>query len=207
MDYFYKSQFGQDKHVIENIYKNKKNGYFVEIGAYDGLEMSNTFLLEKLYNWKGICVECNPIYFSKLVQNRPDCYNCEYGVFNNDDKILSFINDDTGGCSGFVETNSHTHILNKNIIEVKTKKLTTILEMYNAPNFIDFLSLDTEGSEFDILNAHDFEKYLFGYICVEHNFIEKNRTRIRELLERKGYIFYRENNVDDDYIHSSIYNL
>ena len=79
--------------------------------------------------------------------------------------------------------------------------------MYNAPSFIEFLSLDTEGSEFDLLNAHDFEKYLFGYICVEHNFIENNRKKIRDLLESKGYIYYRENNVDDDYIHKSIYNL
>lgn len=204
---FYKSQFGQDRHVIEKIYKNKKNGYFVEIGAYDGINMSNTLLLEKKYNWKGICIECNPLYFKQLINNRPNCNNCEYAVFSEDDKIMPFINDDTGGCSGFVDTNSHTHILNKSIIDVKTKKLTTILTNFNAPNFIEFLSIDTEGSEFDILNAHDFDKYIFGYICVEHNFIEKNRKKIRELLENKGYIFYRENNVDDDYIHSSIYNL
>jgi hypothetical protein len=120
---------------------------------------------------------------------------------------MKFIDDNTGGCSGFVDTNTHTHILNKQIIDVQTKKLTTILDMANAPNFIDFLSLDTEGSEYDILNAHDFDKYLFGYICVEHNFINANRIKIRNLLESKGYVFYRNNNVDDDYIHSSIYNI
>ena len=76
--------------------------------------------------------------------------------------------------------------------------------MANAPKFIEFLSLDTEGSEYDILQAHDFDQYLFGYICIEHNFIEVNRQKIRKLLESKGYIFVRENHVDDDYIHSSI---
>ena len=200
----YKSQFGQDVHVITNIYNNKQNGYFIEIGAYDGNNMSNTYLLEKQYNWKGICVECNPLHFSKLIINRPNCNNCGYACFNEDDKFMDFINDDTGGCSGFVVTNTHTHILNKGIIKVKTKTLSTILEYYNAPNFVEFLSLDTEGSEYDILKSHDFSKYLFGYICVEHNFIEINRRKIRELLEEKGYIFYRENNVDDDYIHNSI---
>ena len=199
-----KSQFGQDTHVIERIYDKKKEGYFVEIGAYDGVSMSNTYLLEHEYDWKGICVECNPLHFSNLLKNRPNCINYNWAVFNEDDKIMKFIDDDTGGCSGFVETNSHRHILHKNIIEVTTRKLTTILEMANAPKFIEFLSLDTEGSEYDILQAHDFDQYLFGYICIEHNFIEVNRQKIRKLLESKGYIFVRENHVDDDYIHSSI---
>jgi FkbM family methyltransferase len=199
-----KSQFGQDVHVIQNIYKGKQNGFFVEIGAYDGISMSNTQMLEQHYNWKGVCVECNPFWFSKLIANRPTCINMDVAVYNVDDKILEFINDDTGGCSGFVETNSHSHILHKNIIHVKTKTLTTILDSVNAPNFIEFLSLDTEGSEYEILASHDFNKYVFGYICVEHNFIETNRIKIKNLLENKGYIFVRENNVDDDYIHFSL---
>lgn len=207
MEDYFKSQFGQDRHVIENIYKQKENGYFVEIGAYDGMSMSNTYLLEYKYKWKGICVECNPFHFEKLIKNRPNCINSCHAVFNEDNKTMQFINDDDGGCSGFVETNTHSHILHKNIIDVKTKKLTSILEDSNAPSFIDFLSIDTEGSEFLILNSHDFDKYLFGYICVEHNFIETNRVKIRCLLESKGYIFFRENNVDDDYIHNTILNL
>ena len=58
-----------------------------------------------------------------------------------------------------------------------TKKLNTILDTNNAPKFIDFLSIDTEGSEYDILSAFDFSKYTFGYICVEHNHIENNRNK------------------------------
>lgn len=200
-----KSQFGQDLHVIQNIYPNKTGGYFVEVGAYDGLSMSNTHMLENKFNWHGVCIECNPLWFSKLKTNRPNCINLDYAVYNADDKILDFIHDDEGGCSGFVETNSHDHILKKDIINVTTQKLTTILDLVDAPNFIEFLSLDTEGSEYEILNSHDFDKYVFGYICVEHNNIEINRQKIRLLLESKGYIFYRQNNVDDDYIHHSIY--
>lgn len=199
------SQFGQDIHVIEKIYNNKKNGFFIEIGAYDGIQMSNTFLLEKEYNWKGICVECNPFWFEKLLLNRPNTIKYDFAIYNSDNEIIEFINDDTGGCSGFVKHNSHEHIKNKNIINVTTRKLTTILENSNAPNFIEFLSLDTEGSEYEILKSHDFEKYIFGYICVEHNFIEENRMNIRNLLLSKGYVFYRENNVDDDYIHKSVF--
>ena len=195
-----KSQFGQDKHVI-NIFNNKQNGFFVEVGAYDGVSMSNTYLLEHQYGWKGICIEPNPTYFSQLVTNRPNCINLSCAVFNENDKQMKFIDDKSGGCSGFVETNTHTHILHNLVITVTTKKLTTILEEANAPRFIEFLSLETEGSEYEILNSHDFDKYTFGYICVEHNFIDSNRKKIRNLLESKGYMFYRQNHVDDDYIY------
>ena len=70
--------------------------------------------------------------------------------------------------------------------------------------FIEYLSLDTEGSEYEILKGFDFSKYTFGYIDVEHNFEEPTRTHIRNLLEENGYIYICENNWDDCYKHSSV---
>jgi FkbM family methyltransferase len=209
------SQFCQDLHIINNIFDKKENGYFVDIGAYDGINMSNTYLLEKNYGWKGICIEANPRYFNKLLETRKSI-NINKAIYKNDYEELDFIDDINGGCSGLEITNSHGFATpGKNwhkifdrhgflndcpIIKVKTKNLTTLLEEHNAPNFIEYLSIDTEGSEFDILNCHNFEKYKFGYITVEHNFIHVNRMKIRNLLYNKGYIHYRENGVDDDYI-------
>jgi FkbM family methyltransferase len=199
--YFNKSQFEQDKHVIE-FYNKKENGFFVEVGAFDGIESSNSYILEKAYNWKGLCIECNPIYYNKLSKNRK-CIINNNAIYNEDNRIMEFYS--SGGYAGLVETNQHQHILSDPIIKVKTKKLTTILDEINAPSFIEYLSLDTEGSEYEILKAHDFNKYTFGYICVEHNHIEKNRKLIRKLLENKGYVFVRENGniqwgvVDDEY--------
>lgn len=193
------SQFGQDIHIINNIYNKKKNGYFVDIGAYDGVNMSNTYLLEKNYEWKGICVEGNPRYFKKLESIRKSI-NVSCAIYINDNEELDFIDDINGGCSGFQKTNSHNFLNDCPIIKVKTKNLTKLLEENNAPNFIDYLSIDTEGSEYDILNSHNFDKYKFGYITVEHNHINTNRLKIRNLLTSKGYKFYRENGVDDDYI-------
>jgi len=200
-----KSQFGQDLHVLNVIYKNKKNGYFIEIGGLDGITDSNTYLLESEYNWKGIIVECNPKWYDSIIKNRK-CIFFNNAAYSKDNEILPFYN--TGdGIAGLVERNNHTHIVNwAPIINVTTKKLTTILDEAKAPKFIEFLSIDTEGSEYDILSNHDFKKYIFGYICVEHNFVESNRLKIRELLESKGYIFYRENKVDDDYIYFDIKN-
>lgn len=196
------SQFGQDIHVLHTIYKNKPTGYFIEVGAYNGIESSNTYILEQL-GWKGICVECNPKYYNELVNNRKTI-NFPYAVYTRNNDTMDFF--DSGGYAGLVVTNKHLHIVNDPIIKVQTKTLPSILDEANAPNFIEYLSLDTEGSEFDILSTHDFEKYKFGYICVEHNRVEPNRTNIRTLLESKGYRHYRENGdtkwgvIDDEYI-------
>lgn len=197
----YKSQFEQDKHVI-SVYNGKKNGYFVEIGAYNGIDSSNTYILEKDYNWNGICVECNPIHFKELCNVRA-CHKSNYAIYNVNDRVMTFY--DSGGYAGLVETNNHSHVKNDPIINVTTKTLSTLLDDYKAPSFIEYLSLDTEGSEYEILKAHDFNRYKFGYICVEHNHIEVNRNAIRELLEKNGYEFTRENGnaqygaVDDEY--------
>ena len=202
----FKSQFNQDKHVI-NVYNGKKNGFFVEIGAYDGIDSSNTYVLEKEYNWSGLCVECNPRHYATLSNTR-NCHISNNAVYNVDGNEMQFY--DSGGYAGLVETNNHTHITNDPIITVTTKKFTTLLDEINAPSFIEYLSLDTEGSEFKILEAHDFDKYKFGYICVEHNSINENRIKIRQLLESKGYIFSRENGnaqwgvIDDEYILSDL---
>jgi FkbM family methyltransferase len=196
------SQFGQDTHVLHTIYKSKLTGYFVEIGAYNGIESSNTYILEQL-GWNGVCVECNPKFYNELIKNR-NSKNFPYAVYTTDGDTMDFY--DSGGYAGLVKTNNHAHIINDPIIKVQTKTLPSILKEANAPNFIEYLSLDTEGSEFDILSTHDFETYKFGYICVEHNRVEPNRSNIRRLLESKGYRHYRENGntqwgvIDDEYI-------
>lgn len=202
-----KSQFGQDVHVLHTIYKGKRNGYFIEVGAYDGIESSNTYLLEKEYGWTGICVECSPQKYELLCKHRSSI-NIPFALYNTNGETMEFF--DCGGYSGLVATNKHAHITNSRKLHVQTKKLTTLLEEVNAPSFIEYLSIDTEGSEFTILEAHDFEKFTFGYITVEHNRVEENRKKLRTLLESKGYVFYRENGdsqwgvIEDDYIHSSL---
>jgi FkbM family methyltransferase len=194
------SQFGQDKYLVTNVYPNKKDGYFVEVGAYDGVDMSNTYLLEHM-GWKGICIEPNPRLYEKLVAVR-QCACSPYAVFKEDDTEVEFMNDPTGGCSSIVETDVSSNRFA--VIKVPTKKLTTILKEHGAPSYIEYLSIDTEGSEYQILKKHDFSLYRFGYICVEHNFNDANRRQIRELLESLGYKLQRSNHVDDEYIWSGL---
>jgi hypothetical protein len=87
--------------------------------------------------------------------------------------------------------------------EVETVTLGDLLLSHNAPKYIDFLSIDTEGSEFEILKTFDFSEYSFGLICVEHNFT-KNRERISDLLTSNGYlqVLVEFSAFDDWYVQS-----
>lgn len=191
------SQFGQDLYLINNICKHKKEGYFIELGACDGIEFSNTLLLEKNYGWKGICIEPNPIYEESLKKNRK-CHVCYDLVYSSSGKEMSFTMADL--LSGITsDINKHKFILANKAIQLKTTTLTEVLDRYEAPSYIDYLSLDTEGSELEILKGLDFKKYRIGYMCIEHNFVEPQRTDVRNFLAARGYIFQRENYVDDEY--------
>jgi FkbM family methyltransferase len=196
----YYSQFGQDKTVLEH-YNFKKNGYFVEIGAWDGIKISNTYAMEKL-GWNGICVEPLPDRYAQLVRNRK-CKTYNLAVDFESNKVLDFVVNNF--LSGDIERLDIARVeaepggLQKRI-KVKTINFTEMLDDAQAPQFMEFLSLDTEGSEYDILNGLDHSKYRFGYISVEHNYKEPTRTKIKELLVSKGYTYKGPNKVDDDYI-------
>ena len=201
------SQLGQDLEVIK-FYNNKEGGFFIEIGASDGIHLSNTYLLEMTYKWKGICCEPIPDRFEKLLENRPNsiCYND--AVYNQSGLLLTFdISNTDSMLSGICEhIDRHKTIVdaNKTSIQVHTISLLDVLNKANAPSFIEYMSLDTEGSELEILKHFDFEKYTFGLIDVEHNNVEPRRTEIKNLLLSKGYIYKGANQWDDMYKHHSV---
>jgi FkbM family methyltransferase len=201
------SQLGQDMEVLK-FYNNKEGGFFVDIGANDGIEFSNTFLLERNYEWKGICAEPNPEVFKLLVKNRANSLCCDAAIYSLSYKNLLFDvannYDLMSGLSDHLDVHKEYVNRDKKQIVVKTLTLTDLLDKAKAPSFIDYLSLDTEGSEFEILRATDFSRYTFGLIDVEHNFVEPRRTEIRNLLLSHGYVYLRENQFDDSYKHSSL---
>jgi FkbM family methyltransferase len=201
------SQLGQDMDVLK-FYNNKEGGFFVDIGANDGIEFSNTFLLERNYEWKGICAEPNPEVFKLLVKNRPNSLCCDAAIYSLSYKNLLFDvannYDLMSGLSDHLDVHKEYVNRDKKQIVVKTLTLTDLLDKAKAPSFIDYLSLDTEGSEFEILRATDFSRYTFGLIDVEHNFVEPRRTEIRNLLLSHGYVYLRENQFDDSYKHISL---
>ncbi len=111
--------------------------------------------------------------------------------------------------SGIVkDIDSYYESVNNNSkkISVSTISLNDLLDQNKAPLFIDYLSLDTEGSEYEILKNVNFNKYFFGMIDVEHNFVEPKRSNIKKLLESNGYTYFKQNNVDDIYVKKVVEN-
>lgn len=196
------SQYNQDHIVAFNIYGGKRDGFFVELGAHDGITLSNTLMLEKKLGWNGVCIEANPRLFQQLNRNR-SCICSGELPFSEEGLEMSFSDGDLLG--GITESlDKYHHVKNSSQFILKTTTLTKILDNANAPNFIEYFSLDTEGSEYDILKGIDFLKYTFGFISLEHNFVEPRRTEMKNFLYSKGYTYYGSVGVDDLFIHESI---
>jgi FkbM family methyltransferase len=186
-----KAQLKQDVFVACELkqWKMDKLRYFVEFGATNGIDLSNTYLLEKEFGWKGLLVEPGKIWQTKLQENRNcfidfRCVASESGLsvlFNETlEPVLSTMNE-------FSNSDSHSEHRNHGIkYQVTTVSLNALLEEYNFPDEIDYLSIDTEGSEFSILETLNFTKWSFKVITVEHNFTEM-RELIFNLLIENGY--------------------
>lgn len=143
----------------------------------------------------------NPKPFVDLLKNRQNSICVNKAIYSsNNDEIEFSVDDMLSGITKNIDR--HMNVLTKPKIKVKTIKLDDLLRECNAPKFIDYLSLDTEGSEFEILKSINFDEYKFGMIHVEHNFIEPRRTQMREFLLSKGYKYNRENKFDDEYVFS-----
>ena len=191
---FSKSQYNQDLFALTylEIYKNwgQHPRFFVEFGATDGVSLSNTVLLEKQYGYQGILVEPAKIWQSELRKNR-NCnldFNC---VYSESGKVLTFIEADYAELStikNFGTADGHQNERQSaKEYEVNTISLIDLLDYYHAPKVISFLSIDTEGSEYEILKNFDFDKYKFLTIAVEHAYTE-SKNLVFELLSSHGYV-------------------
>ena len=191
---------GQDIWVLNQL-NHKRNGYFLEIGAYDGIKYSNTYRLEKIYDWTGICVEPIPKIYVNLVRSRNCiCENC--CVYHSNGTVKFFQRGTKGRSASAIYDEESTEFIKsimKNpawLIDSPTMTLLSLLNKHNAPKTIDYFSLDTEGSEYQILKDFDFDTYKFLTLTVEHNCFGKNndtrqitkRDNIRTLLTKNGYV-------------------
>lgn len=181
-----KSQLGQDLFVLSEL-EFKQNGYFVEFGATNGFNFSNTYLLEKQFNWKGIVAEPAKKWHTDLYKNR-DCIIETECVWKVSGEKLSFNEAEIGELSTINSFSSKDTLSRKKgiIYDVTTISLLDLLEKNEAPYLIDYLSIDTEGSELAILENFDFNKYKFRVITCEHNFTA-DREKIYQLLTKYGY--------------------
>ena len=207
----YYSQYKQDQFLNENFFKNKKNGIFVDIGAYDGIEGSNSYFFEKHLEWKGLCVEPIPSVFNKLIKNR-NCF-CEQVAAWKENEIKKFkiIEGYSEMLSGLIDSYEDEHkkridleieAFNQKSIEIEIQciDINLLLLKYDLYN-IDFLSIDIEGSEIEILKKLDFSKFKIEYISVENNY---NNSEIREILKKANFELIDRLNIDDIYKNSKL---
>lgn len=171
----------------------KRGGFFVEFGACDGRLLSNTRLLEEGYGWTGILAEPNPVWHASLAANRasrisPLCVAAESG------RKVEFISTDRmpelSRMADIVPSDVHERNGNRaeqTRFQVETVSLLDLLRSHDAPALVDYLSVDTEGSEYEILRAFDFDAFRFRLISVEHAGEAEKRENIRLLLESRGY--------------------
>jgi FkbM family methyltransferase len=184
-----KSQLGQDIFAL-TVAGLDRPGFFLEFGAADGVALSNSHLLEKRFGWTGILCEPSTAWHDSLKHNR-SCVIDTRCVYSVSGEKISFSENYLGELSAitaYAEPNA-SGILKRTTssYEVETISLLDLLKAHNAPKFVDFLSIDTEGSEFEILKNFDFLSYRFGAICVEHNFAD-TRQKINNLLLANGYV-------------------
>ncbi len=196
------SQLGQDLWVLERT-GYKRNGFFVEFGATDGVLLSNTFLLEKMFGWTGLLSEPNPEYFADLKKHR-SAKALDACIAGKSGEIVDFVlADEFGGIKDYISDDRHASRresyaqLPENVLRLETVSLDEFLRQNEAPFQIDYISVDSEGSELDILRAFPFEKWDVSLWTVEHNFT-KNRDEIFKIMTSNGYL-RKEVRFDDWY--------
>jgi FkbM family methyltransferase len=199
----YYSQNKQDEYLWENYFKHKLTGTFVEIGAEDGVRFSNTKFLEES-GWDGICIEPRPNAFAELKENR----NCIVENYAISDKMGTFdflsIEGNGKGLSGLVDKYDPRHTQRikaqhsdskQSIIQVECIPLNDLLEKHNITT-VDYMSIDVEGAELNVVKSVDFEKYNVNIITIENNY---QTNEVEQYLSKYNFKKVRSIGGDDLY--------
>jgi FkbM family methyltransferase len=202
-----KSQYMQD--LVALWVKEKvaphTQGFFVEFGAADGLIGSNSFLLEREFGWNGVLAEPAKVFHKKLDANR-SCKIVKKAVSARSGDFLTFVEQEES-CLSAIQKKGDLYQQEKGekIYKIETISLLDLLESNLAPKEIDLLSIDTEGTEFEIIQNFPFNLYNFHLIVIEHNF-RQDRDQIFNLLTANGYqrIMKSATRQDDFYVSANL---
>ena len=186
-----KSQNGQDLFaLLANDFK--KGGVFIEFGAYDGVIFSNTHLLEREFGWSGILIDPIPAHYESMQLNR-DCKLIHGAVTSGHQDSVLIEELPASDLSKFVKTRK----IFKKIHKVKAFTLQEIIDENLALSEINFLSIDIEGNDIDILKSLDLSRYKIKAVCIEHNFREGSDEIIGFMDKNRYDLVYREFSKND----------
>ena len=204
-----RSQISQDLFVY--FFSNyKKNGFFIEIGACDGVHLSNTFMLEKI-GWSGIICEPSKFWHDKI--RGRNCIINKKAVFSKSGTKIKFdefpTEPELSGFGEYLDDDKNKESRSKGYMseafrsyDVETITLNELISQNTDKASIDYISIDTEGSEYEILKNFDFKKYNVEIFTIEHAYIKEKRKKIFELLVKNNYIriFSNLSQWDDWYV-------
>jgi FkbM family methyltransferase len=202
------SQCGEDAFLNNNIFKNKKNGFYIELGALDGGLYSNTKYFEDKHQWKGVLIEPHPNMFVSLTHNRPNNMLVNNLVScSNEPLNYKYFVHHHAAVSGIESTLPQGHystyfdkydFLPQNNIMLHPVSLTAILKASTISHF-DLLSLDVEGHEYEVLLSWDFSIPI-DVILIETLDNETKNEQCRQLLMQHNYTFYSKCAHNEIYI-------
>lgn len=192
----YYGQYQQDK-LLNKIFKGKREGVFVDIGAHDGETFSNSLFFEKHLDWSGICIEPIPEVFKKMDAVR-NCVTIN-GCISDHEGVETFLRVhgevvDTEMLSGLLSDYDQRHLDridrelqeyggDKEEIPVKCYDINKLLTEHNF-NQVDFITIDTEGNELKILKTIDFDQFDIDVLIVENNYETSENA---DFMRSKGY--------------------
>lgn len=196
-------QFREDEYV-NNFFEENYIGICIDVGAYDGISGSNTFFFENK-GWDCLCIEPVSESFNNCKNIRKKCLNLCVSDYNCDDINFNVVTVNETNKSAISSLKiderlieSHKNIINQiDTVKVNVRKLDTILNELNFPNIIDFISIDTENTELDVLKGLTIENYDIKFFIIENNF---NEIFIEEYLKTKNFIKINRLGVNDFYI-------
>lgn len=191
----YYSQDGQDAFLDSKIFRGMNKGTFVDVGAYDGFEISNSLFFEKHRQWTGLCIEPNSIHWKSL--SRRLAHKEHVAVANYEGELDFYSNTGrTCGLSGLVKYYQPEHLQRltmensaygseTRLVKVPVLPLQKLLDKY-AMDYIHYLSIDTEGSELSVLQSIDFDKTFIDVIGFEANYAAEAEKCV-QFLAAKNY--------------------
>ena len=186
------SQLGQDRFVFERYFADRRPGRFLDIGAFDGVEYSNTLFFEEELGWQGICIEPLPDVFERLTaQRKAICINCCIADFEGTAEFFNVKGSkDARMHSGMIDAYDPRHIARIGTLSeggesltLPVRRLPLILEEHGCER-IDYASIDTEGAELGILQTIDFKRFRFHVMSIENNY---QNQKVRELMAANGF--------------------
>lgn len=199
--------YGQHKEdvFIKSIFPKYYRGTCIEVGAYDGKTFSNTYHFEQS-DWKCLCIEPITSAFEACKTIRREVVQCCISDKDYEDKEFTIFHINTNACAisslepdtRLVESHKHL-ITNKTTEMVKIRSLTSLMDELQFPKYIDFISIDTENTELDVLKGIDFSRYSIKLLIIENNYDE---PFCEDYLKQFGYKKIHRIAVNDFFLRS-----